>query len=69
MKKLNFPNIEKEVQPAAVVPKVSGSIQKRVMKLEEHEAKLESVREPNETQKKLLDCNRSTVLVCRIFFG
>ncbi|CAK9002611.1 unnamed protein product, partial [Durusdinium trenchii] len=51
MKKLNFPMVEKEVQPASVVPKVSVAIQKRVAKLAEHKMTLEAVEVPNEMHK------------------
>lgn len=55
MKKLNFPTIEKDAQPAQLFTKVTAAIQKRVVKLTEHKSKLGSVQSPTEIQKQLLD--------------
>lgn len=67
MKKLNFPMVEKEVQPASVVPKVSVAIQKRVAKLAEHKMTLEAVAAPNEMHKKFLDCALCPRQLCFLY--
>lgn len=52
LKKLNFPETEKEPQPTAVVSKVAVAIQKRVKKLSEGITKLEGLSSRDDVQAK-----------------
>ena len=61
MTKLKFPIIEKEVNPASMVPKVSSAVQKRLMKLLDSKSKLEAIANRNEIQEQFRDKNRTAM--------